>query len=71
MRTFLFAATILAIAAPAHAADRNFGVTSFTKIRISGPYRVSLATGVAPFAKASGSPARERPWWRPGCRPAR
>ena len=58
MRTFLIAAALgLAIAAPADAATRNFGITSFTKIRVEGPYKVSLATGTAPFAKASGSPA--------------
>jgi len=56
MRTFLLAAALIAVAAPADAAVRNFGITSFTKIRVAGPYKVSLATGVAPFAKASGSP---------------
>lgn len=58
MRTFLTAAAGLSLlAAPADAATRNFGITSFTKIRVEGPYKVGLATGVAPFAKASGSPA--------------
>jgi len=57
MRTFLIAAAFLAIAAPAGAATRNFGITSFTKVRVDGPFRVSLATGVAPFASATGSPA--------------
>jgi hypothetical protein len=58
MRTFLIAAiATLALAAPAGAATRNFGITSFTKVRVEGPYRVNLATGVAPFARASGSPA--------------
>lgn len=57
MRTFLIAATLIAIASPASAATRNFGITSFEKLRIEGPYRVRLTTGVAPFAKASGSPA--------------
>jgi len=58
MRTFLTAALgALAIAAPAHPATRNFGVTSFEKVRIDGPFRVRLATGVAPFASASGAPA--------------
>jgi len=57
MRTFLIAATLLAIASPASAATRNFGINSFEKLRIEGPYKVRLATGVAPFAKASGSPA--------------
>lgn len=56
MRTFLFAIGVsLAFAAPAGAATRNFGVTSFTKVRVEGPFKVTLATGVAPFAKASGS----------------
>jgi hypothetical protein len=58
MRTFLLALTVsIALAAPAGAATRNFGITSFTKIRVDGPFKVSLATGVAPFAKASGSSA--------------
>lgn len=51
-----FAAFAL-LAAPADAATRNFTVTSFDRIRIDGPYRVKLATGVAPFATAEGSPA--------------
>jgi hypothetical protein len=56
MRALLFAVSaIFAVAAPARAATRNFGITDFTKVRIEGPYRVTLTTGVAPFAKASGS----------------
>jgi len=50
----LFAITL---SAPAGAATRNFGITSFERIRVDGPFRVSLATGVAPFARATGSPA--------------
>jgi biopolymer transport protein ExbD len=58
MRTFLIAAALaLPIATPADAATRNFGITSFTKVRVEGPYKVSLSTGVAPFAKANGSAA--------------
>ena len=57
MRPLFLAAAIILAATPADAATRNFGVTSFTKIRVSGPYKVSVATGVAPFARASGSPA--------------
>ena len=58
MRTFLTAAALaLALAAPAGAATRNFGITSFEKIRVEGPFKVRLTTGVAPFASASGSPA--------------
>ena len=43
--------------APAAAASRNFGIRSFEKIRVDGPYQVRLKTGVAPYAKAIGSPA--------------
>jgi hypothetical protein len=57
MRTFILAAAICAIAAPANAATRNFGITGFDKIRVDGPYKVRLTTGVAPFASASGSAA--------------
>ena len=58
MRTFLITAIgALMLSVPAGAATRNFGITSFEKVRIDGPYKVSLSTGVAPFAKASGSPA--------------
>lgn len=44
-----------AVAIPATAADRNYSVTSFDRIRVEGPYAVSLTTNVAPFARASGS----------------
>ena len=58
MRTFLLAAIALGVlASPATAATRNFGITSFEKVRVEGPYKVRLTTGVAPFASASGSPA--------------
>ena len=49
------AATALAPAGRAAAADRNFTVTDFDRIRLDGPFRVSVRTGVAPFARASGS----------------
>jgi hypothetical protein len=57
MRIFLFIAALATVAAPAGAATRNFGITSFSKVRVDGPYKVRLATGVAPFATATGSPA--------------
>lgn len=47
----------LALAAPAPAATRNLGVEGFDRIRVDGPFRVRLTTGVAPFAKVSGSAA--------------
>jgi hypothetical protein len=62
MRIFLIAfCASLALTAPAAAAARNFGITGFTKVRVEGPYKVSVATGVAPFARATGSgPALDR-----------
>jgi hypothetical protein len=56
MKPAAFAALLL-LAAPAGAAERNYSVTSFDRIRIDGPYQVTLKTNVAPFAKASGSQA--------------
>jgi len=56
MRTFLLAIfAAVALASPASAATRNFGVESFTKIRVDGPFKVTLSTGVPPFARATGS----------------
>lgn len=58
MRTFLLAASAaLAIADPAGAATRNFGVESFTKLRVDGPFKVTVSTGVPPFARATGANA--------------
>lgn len=58
MRTLLPAVIALgALASPASAATRNFGITGFEKVRVEGPYKVTLATGVAPFARATGSAA--------------
>lgn len=42
-------------AVSAHAADRNYSVTSFDRIRVEGPYAVSVTTNVAPFARAKGA----------------
>ena len=57
MRIFLLATALAAPAAPEIAATRNFGITDFTKVRVDGPYKVSFTSGVAPFARASGSGA--------------
>lgn len=56
MRIVAFAALVL-LAAPAAAAERNYSVTSFNRIRVDGPYQVTVKTNVAPFARASGSQA--------------
>ena len=52
LRLLAFAA--LTFAAPATAATRNFGIQDFDRIRVTGPFKVQLVTGVAPFAKATG-----------------
>lgn len=47
----------LPAAAAAPSTERNFSVPGFDRIRVDGPYRVSLKTGVAPFARATGTAA--------------
>lgn len=39
------------------ATKRNYSVTDFDRIRVDGPYQVSVKTNVAPFARARGSQA--------------
>ena len=57
-RHLLAAALAAAVAAvPASAAERNYTVTGFDRVRLDGPYRVRMTTGVAPFARATGSSA--------------
>ena len=55
MRIFLALFFILVAASPLYAAQRNYTVTDFTRVRVEGPYAVTLATRVAPFARAEGS----------------
>lgn len=38
-------------------AKRTYSVTDFDRIRVDGPYQVSLKTNVAPFARANGTQA--------------
>ena len=54
MRNHVLFVAALFLAAPAAAADRSFGVSGFDRIRLDGDYRVTVTTGIAPFAKASG-----------------
>lgn len=56
MMRLLPLALLALAAAPASAAERNYSVTSFDRIRVEGPFAVRLVTGRAPFAKAIGSP---------------
>lgn len=52
---FPLAAVAIMAAAPTAAATRNYSVTGFDRVRVEGPFAVTLATGVAPFARATGS----------------
>lgn len=54
MRTFTALCLLLLAATPAGAATRNFGVSGFDRIRIDGPYKVRVTTGVPPSAIATG-----------------
>lgn len=55
MRIFLALFFILVAASPLFAAQRNYTVTDFTRVRVEGPFAVTLATKVAPYARATGS----------------
>ena len=57
MRMFIPAMALAVLAVPADAATRNFGVSGFERIRVDGPYRVKLGTGIPPFAKATSNSA--------------
>jgi len=46
-----------AVSQPAAAATRNYTITSFDRVRIDGPYAVSVTTNSASFARATGSAA--------------
>lgn len=45
----------LAASGSAQAAERSYTVTGFDRVRVEGPFKVTLRTSVAPFAKARGS----------------
>jgi len=47
----------LPVAAATPATERTYSVSGFDRVRIDGPYRVDLRTNVAPYARASGTPA--------------
>jgi hypothetical protein len=46
-----------ALPAAAHAAERVYAVSSFERLRVDGPFRVIVTTGVSPGGKAEGDPA--------------
>ena len=55
MKRILMAALAASIAASASAADRRFTVTDFDRVQVDGPFQVTLTTGKAVSAIASGS----------------
>lgn len=55
MRFILALFFILVAASPLAAAERNYTVTDFARVKVEGPFAVTLATNVAPYARASGS----------------
>ncbi len=46
---------LLALAAPAAADDRAYMLTGFDAVRVEGPYEVTITTGTAPRAVATGA----------------
>jgi hypothetical protein len=56
MRRFLLAALVATLPLPAIAADRTVSVTTFSRVRIEGPFVVQVATGASPSARVSGDP---------------
>jgi hypothetical protein len=55
MRPIIFAAVAACAVTPAVAAERRYSVTDFDRIQVDGPYQVTVATGSASSARASGS----------------
>lgn len=55
MNRIMLAALAITVAAPAQAAERRYTVTDFDRVRVDGPFVVTLATGKAPSATAAGS----------------
>ena len=53
-RFALTAVALIILGTPAGAAERKFGISGFDRIRVDGNFRVTVKTGVAPFARASG-----------------
>ena len=57
MKTISFLLALAAASLPAQAAERRYSVTDFDRVQVDGPYDVSLATGGASSAVATGDSA--------------
>src|SRR3546814_18205842 len=55
MNRIMLAALALTATAPAQAAERRYTVTDFDRLRVDGPFVVTLATGKSPSAPAYGA----------------
>jgi hypothetical protein len=53
----LLAFLMTAMSAPAVAAERHYSITDFDRVEVDGPYQVTLTTGGASSARATGSNA--------------
>ena len=51
----ILAFLLIAAASPLAAAHRTYSVTDDSRVRVEGPFAVTLATNVAPCARATGS----------------
>jgi hypothetical protein len=47
---------LLLFAAPLAAAERNYTVTDFDRVRVEGPFQITVTTGSAVTARAEGDP---------------
>lgn len=56
LRPIVLAAALSLVPSATLAAERSYSVTGFDRIRVEGPYAVTLSVGRAPSARASGSP---------------
>jgi len=54
LHLFAFLPLVIASASLSAAATRSFTITGFDRIRVDGPYKVTLTNNVAPFARATG-----------------
>lgn len=54
-RCAVIAVALLFAAGPAMAADRNIGIDNFERVRVEGPFAVTVQTGKSTAVKASGN----------------
>ena len=55
MKKLILAGFLMSASVAATAADRNFGVSGFDRVRVDGDYKVTLTVGAPPSARARGS----------------